>query len=83
MGSQIIVGLCKIEIDNSTNNCRREQKFTWLSFWPMSMGELEEKVSLIKERDYKGGTKTLSQKHKPQIHPKKKKKNSQTPKVHY
>ena len=28
----------------------------------------------IKERDYKGGTKTLSQKHKPQIHPKKKKK---------
>ena len=47
----------------------------------MSMGELEEKVSLIKERDYKGDTKTLSQKHKPQIHPKKKK-NSQSPKVH-
>ena len=39
----------------------------------MSIGEVEEKVSLIKERDYKGGTKTLT-KTQASNTPKKKKK---------
>ena len=37
------------------------QRFTWIGFWPTSTGDVEEKVSLTKERDYKGSTKTLSQ----------------------
>ena len=39
----------------------RIQRFRWFGFWPTSIGRVEEKVSLIKERDYKGSTKTLSQ----------------------
>ena len=41
------------------------QKFMWFSFWLTSTGSVEEKVSLTKERDYKGGTKTLSQNQTP------------------
>ena len=37
------------------------QRFTWFGFWPKSTSGIKEKVSLTKERDYKGGTKTLSQ----------------------
>ena len=37
------------------------QRFMWIGFWPTSMGDVEEKVSLTKERDYKGSTKSLSQ----------------------
>ena len=33
----------------------------WFGFWPTSTSGIEEKVSLTKGRDYKGGTKTLSQ----------------------
>ena len=51
------------------------QKFTWFGFWPTSMGGVEEKVSLTKERDYKDGTKTLSQ----NPNPKYTQKSSQSP----
>jgi len=44
----------------------------------MSSGRVEEKVSLTKERDYKGGTKTLSQ----DPNSKYTQKSSQSPKAH-
>ena len=40
---------------------RRIQTFRWFGFWLTSTGSVEEKVSLIIEKDYKDSTKTLSQ----------------------
>ena len=40
---------------------REHKDLRGFGFWLTSMGGIEEKVSLTKGRDYKGGTKTLSQ----------------------